>query len=168
MIPQSILVLALLGGHGGPFADSRVVTKPAGWTLAVVTDRFTGKLSCSLERRHVRVVGNWATLELGKYVDTENAEVRLDDKAARSVHVFARPFVDPNDTSRDAILNPSGGRVVLPVADLAGARTAWVRPTPRAHVARFDLTGLSAAVAAAHKAGCPADKTDSVPTSAPS
>ena len=159
MILQSILLLGLLGGsgHGSRWANSHVVTKPAGWRLEVDTDRFGGKVTCSLQKQHVRVVNGWVTLQLGRDVYTQYAEVRLDDGPARPARSFPQPLVDPNDTSGDPILNPSGGRVVLPQVEAIHARTAWVRPRPQARVARFDLAGLPEAVAAATRAGCPSE-----------
>ncbi len=155
MIVEALLALHLFSGHGLDRQAPRTVSHPGGWTLTVQRDRFTGALRCDLRRGHARAEKGWVTFDLGRYVDTMLADVRLDNGPARNVRELPHPFPDPNQDAQDEITNPSGGRVVLAQADVVQARTAWIRPAQNRSVRRFDVGGLGQALDAARAAGCP-------------
>lgn len=155
MIAASVLALSLAAAPA-PVERSRTVTlHAAGWTVRVYHDGFANRTRCAFQKGPVGATTGWVSLHLGRNVDTLGSEVRIDGASPRRITEFERPVVDPNDRSGDPILNPTGGRVVLPQTELVRAQTVWVRPASTQRVWRFDVTGLSQAMAAGAQAGCP-------------
>jgi hypothetical protein len=155
MIASSLIALAVFGFGQPPMIKTHAVrVRP--WTIEVRTDRFTGLTACSARMKGVRLEGTLAVFDLGRDVDASDALYRLDLGAAHSAR-------GSNITERTAyssvqtpdVENPSGGRIALPIAELAGVKRIDIRPNPKHYVQTYDISALPKVLDAESAAGCP-------------
>jgi len=155
MIVATILTLALLG-HRDPAATVTHRHTTGRWTLMVHADRFNGQTSCSLRSRGIAIHHDTAIFDLGRGVETDAAQFRIDGGRSHSVQDVtlenAHHGVFPD---RGWVDNPSRGEVAVPVSDVVGARRVLIRATPRAPIMSFDVSRLGEALRSADGLGCP-------------
>jgi hypothetical protein len=120
-----------------------------GWRVRVKEDRFGASRSCSITRQSVSVSHGEAVFQFGKGSDTSSAVYRIDNGAPVQAIM---PDADRLTDNMSQLTNPSGGRVKVPLDQLALARQVQIRPSGRAKARSFDVAGLGDAVAfAAHR-----------------
>ena len=125
------------------------------WVLVAKRDPFSGAITCTLRGERMSVAHSALTFEFSSRADTYDAAYRLDAGPAIPWRASAMTLAASGvrfDTGDAA--NPSGGLVSLPLGVVAGARTVWVRPSPKAHAVAFKIEDLGPALAAAKSAGC--------------
>jgi len=144
-----LLALFLFGPHGVQTHSYSI--KP--WVLKVSLDRFTGAVTCSAKTRGAKLDGARLSFDVGRYVDVNEAEYRLDAGAA---HKLLSLTSDSGyresfhfDPDRDSHL------VFFKVEDLAGAQRLYVRPSNRGAVASFDVAALPRLIEAEKGLRCP-------------
>ena len=156
-----LLALLTLAATPGRAAD-RIERRHLGaWTLEARTDAFTGARSCRLSASHMDYRRGAVVLRLPRWEDTSAAVYRVDagppvDTRAEAMEMARRGFALNDDT----LTNPSGGLVRIPEEQLASAKIVWVRADAKSRPEVFKIAGLSAALDAAHAAGCPPDAFD--------
>ncbi|HWE98529.1 MAG TPA: hypothetical protein VG248_01925 [Caulobacteraceae bacterium] len=135
-------------------ADSRF--RVGRWLLHVRRERFTGAETCSVEARREHIERQALVLQFPRAVDTANASYRIDGAAALNV-ADDRPglAIQGFQVWKDDLANPSGAVVRVPLSRLSGAQAVRVEPRRNGHVWAFRVEGLSAALAAAKREGCP-------------
>lgn len=136
--------------------DTNIERRHVGaWALKVETDRFTGRLTCSLSKPRIRYERQALAFQLSSGANTFDAAYRVDDAppvSARSdaMELARQGFALHNDD----LANPSGGLVRIPLGRLSGAQAVRIQSRPNTIPVRFKIDGLSEALAAAQSAGC--------------
>jgi hypothetical protein len=125
------------------------------WVLQVDHDPFTGQTWCRLKGGGMTYGPAAMIFKFDSHTDTFGAVYRIDGGPAVSWRVNAMTLASRGVTLQtDALNNPSGGRVYVPTAALAGAQTITIRPSPTLPTRTFDLSGLPGALGKAQAAGC--------------
>lgn len=126
-----------------------------GWALKVETDRFTGRLTCSLSKPGIRYERQTLVFQLSRGTNTFDAAYRVDDAPAVSSRSDALELAHQGFALHDDDLaNPSGGMVRIPMDRLSGAQTVKIQARPNVMPIRFKVDGLSEALSAAKAMGC--------------
>jgi hypothetical protein len=156
-----LLALSLWGHHHAAVKTHRVRPierhgRTHGWQWAVITDRFTGKVSCQLHIRGMHVRADTVIFELKPGAETIHAVVRIDSRPPQPVSdMFAEDQKHGIFPERGWIDDRRGGEVALPLSMIRGARVVWIRPKPKAPVYGYNVSRLDQALAALKHAGCP-------------
>lgn len=126
------------------------------WTIEIDDDRFAGAIRCVVRGPGIAVGPVAAVFALPRSTPSFDAIYRIDqgppvvwrtvaiDLAAHGVRI-----------EHDDLKNPSAGQVPVPLAAVANAQSIAIRADPAAPAYVFALDGLSTALAAAARAGCP-------------
>lgn len=147
------------GQHGQTSTNSYRI--PA-WGIRVVRDRFTGDSRCALvQGRHNKPGLSYAhgavAFQFARQLNTTAASFKIDNGPVRAWSAVYPELVETGATLEGRSLdNPTSGKVLLPLAQLKGAHTVTIRPTPRAHPRLFSVDGLSDALGTAKNLGCDA------------
>ena len=146
----SIFLMALLGGTP---PQTRVhVERVAGWRIEVEADIFNGRTRCAVTTRDMSLSPSDLMISLGNHVDTSTAVIRLDSGPPVTLH--APEVADLSAKSDAALFNPSGGKLVEPLAELKGAKKIYIETDPRRPLILLNVASVPAVLAAASKAGC--------------
>ena len=141
-----------IGGHGD------VQTRHyglQGWRIDVRRDAFDGRTRCVIHRDEVSSEHGAVAFHFHHWVDTANAEFRVDGLPAQSVGSVAVEVAGLGEPLRTAnINNPSGGKVALPLRLVESAKVVSIRPNAHGKHRDFNLAGFGAAIAAARGQGC--------------
>jgi hypothetical protein len=125
------------------------------WSLSVTHERFAGEVKCKLAAHGADFEREAVVIRLGGGVDTSGAMYRVDGGPPRSVQADAMELAGMGFAlHQDALANPSGGLVRIPVHLLSGARQVSVQARPGGPVLRYRLDGLDVALDAARTEGC--------------
>lgn len=142
--------------HLWPQAPAKIVRSHIGaWALKVETDRFSGRLTCSLGRSHITYERQTLVFQLSHHADTTAAAYRIDDGPpiwtnADTLELASLGF----ELHNDDLANPSGGLVRIPAHRLAGARLVSIEIKADTNPVRFRIDRFGDALDAAQKAGC--------------
>ena len=135
------------------------------WTLDLVKDPFLGTVQCRLRARNVTVERSAVIVQGPRNVNTFDAYYRLGAGPAVSWRVNAMELVSHGVPINDeALANPSGGRVAIPLRLAVSATTISIRPSERSRSYTVSLPNLDAALRQAKSLGCGPDL---VPEAAP-
>lgn len=136
-----------------------------GWMMTIQKDGFTGQVRCHLFSMRTLTQGritysqNTLGFELDPNETTLNAWYRVDGQPARRANDLYPRLVAAQVGGADGSLeNPTGGIVLIPVADLVGASVVTIRTSERSAPKRFNLKGFDEALAAARYNGCSSDE----------
>ncbi len=152
MLAAAALALALTSPAAGradqaPTQVTSHLYSAGSWRLRVTRDAFARTTACHVGRRDAEVRRGALIWKLGRGVDTSQAVWRIDAGEPRRQSLLDLPASANLD-------NPSDGRLAVPVALLAGARSVETRPSPHAHVRRLDVAHLDELIATADRLGC--------------
>jgi hypothetical protein len=140
--------------------DTRIERSHIGaWRLVVETDRFTGRLTCQLQRGGIAYERQALVFHLSSRVDTTNAAYRIDGgptvwSRTDAMELAGLGFALYNDD----LANPSGGLVRVPMRRVMGAHAISIQPKANASAIKFNIQGFDLAMKAADKAGCTAEE----------
>lgn len=126
-----------------------------GWRYDAVKDSFAGGASCKLRRGEIEISHGFATFNLGKEVDTADALYRIDEGPVKPWRALIPRLVAAGlKVQDDSLANPSGGQLILPLADIVAAREVDIRPASQRNPRRFRLIALAPAIDLAALRGC--------------
>ncbi len=158
------VTMALLLGLSNPLAGLNLLPgrdvqashqEVGGWRLDVKHDQFSGRTTCRLKRGPVTYERQVVTFRFASWVDTANAEFRIDNGALQSVGSVAVEAAGLGARLRsDNSTNPSGGLVAIPSRLVANAGSVSIRPNPKRGHKDFVVKGLTGALAVAQQKGC--------------
>ena len=155
----SLALAALFGIHmpslHAPWPHAAEVSRVEGWTLKARLDRFSGERSCTLSRGRIDYQRQALVFHMAAGANTVAARYRIDGAApvparADEAELAGLGFALHNDD----LDNPSGGLVRIPVHRLTSAGEVQIEAAPGRTPVKFKIGGLSAALQAAHGAGC--------------
>jgi hypothetical protein len=158
MTPMPIALLLALAIW--PFAHAK---NPApirhqrldGWTLQSRRDRFTGKVTCEIQRDRVTVSRQAVVFHFPIRINTYDASYRIDGGPLRKARDDADELAIMGFALHyDDLANPSAGFVRIPWRRIAQAQYVQIEPEPFSRPWRFRLDGLDAALDAAKNRGC--------------
>jgi hypothetical protein len=125
------------------------------WVLTVHTDPFDGRVSCTLAAPRMEVSYGAVVFHFEHYIDTFPAEYRIDAGPGKSWRVNAAALAARGVALQtDDAVNPSGGKVAIPLSEVLHAEAVWIRPSVRERHARFLVGPLKQMVEAAGRLGC--------------
>jgi hypothetical protein len=125
------------------------------WTLTVAQDPFNGSVACTLTAPGMVVERGAVAFQLSPRADTSAAEYRLNDGAVMPARSHLATLAGLGvQVSSDDIVNPSRGRVYIPVKVVGMSSYVWVRPEKKSPARVFKVRDLDTAVYAARAAKC--------------
>jgi len=145
----SLFLLLLLFGSHGPEVH-RYTVKP--WVLTVSKDRFTGAVTCTAKTHGATLDGDRLSFDVGRDVEIADADYRLDGGAAQKLSTLSSDSGYRESFHFDP--DRDGHLVFFKTADLTGVQRVYVRPAPKAGVARFDVGALPKLLEAQTTFGC--------------
>ncbi len=158
------LTMALLLGLSNPLAGLNLAPDRdvqqshqdvGGWRLDVKHDQFSGRTTCRLSRGPVSYERQVVTFRFASWVDTANAEFRVDNGAVQSVGSVVVEAAGLGARLRgNSATNPSGGLVAIPSRLVANAASVSIRPNPKRSHKDFAVKGLAGALGVAQQKGC--------------
>jgi hypothetical protein len=157
------LALSLLASiwpfHGKPQVTTQRYAEPL-WKVAISRDRFTKGASCVVyqgTRSHplVSATRTAVRFHFPRRDDVSQAWYAFDGGPAKPWKLDA-PTLVTLGVSLDGqdIRNPSGGVLVLPIAEVKGAHIVSIRLDDKHGPHRFGLDGMNDALASAEAQGC--------------
>jgi hypothetical protein len=158
MIAAAVLALGLFGSGAlfDPAQSATVHRRVGGWTVKLARDRFTGAVSCWMNKGRVEFRGDVLVFHADSDVDTDDAVFRIDGGPGRSVREAT--YEDQRrGYFRDGgpLENPSSGKVALPSFYVTGAKWVYIRANPRRSPVAFDVRRFADALALARSMNCP-------------
>ena len=152
MIAAAVLALSLFA----PAQTATIHRYVGGWTVKLMRDRFTGAVSCSMNKGRVEFRRDVLVFHGDSRADTDDAVFRIDGGPARSVRE-ATYDDQRHGYFRDAgpLENPSAGQVALPSFYVTGASWVYIRANPRRSPERFDVRRFPDALTLARAMKCP-------------
>ena len=155
----SMALLKILPFQGHAQTVSQSYRIPA-WQIRVTRDRFTSERRCVLAQGRtsaptVSYAHGAVTFQFERRLNTTHAFFQLDNGPVRAWNSIYPELVQTGAALEGRSLdNPTGGKVLLPLALLKGAHTVTIRPVPKAKPRQFTIDGLSDALGSAHNLGC--------------
>ena len=157
----STAVLCLSAGSAGARTD---ITKQRfaadGWSLVMYSDSFARQTHCRLRSADKRILyqPNALGFAFSRSRNTLGAWYRIDDHASVRWQDRYPTLVSSGAVIENGGLdNPTGGIVWIPIEEVAGANSVWVRPGGNGKEHNFRLTGFSRMRDAARRLGCVSD-----------
>ncbi|MDR7115490.1 hypothetical protein [Caulobacter sp. BE254] len=133
----------------------------AGWDMRIQRDGFTGQTRCrlfapaGLGQGRISYAAGVLGFHLDRDRDVAQAWYSVDDKPPRPWRDDYPALVARRvSLEGGGLANPTGGVVLIPTENLAGARTVTIRADHDATPKRFGLKGFEQALAAARANGC--------------
>jgi hypothetical protein len=147
----ALLIIAHLGGHTLSSARYRL----RGWTINVTYDRFTHETQCTLAKNRMSVDGSTLIFQFKASLDTADAWYRLGSAPPQPWRALIPDLMASGIKVRsDDLLNPSQGRIPIPLGMLSREPLVQIQSGPRNAPASFSIAGLFDAIAAANAQGC--------------
>jgi len=159
MIAAALFALSLFGERQTLFERGQQITTRhhvGGWTVRVSWDRFTGAISCAVNKGRVEFSNDVLIFHSNPEVDTSDAIFRVDGGPARSVREAT--YDDQRRgyyRSGGPLANPSAGEVALPSFYVTGAKWVYIRANPGRAPDGFDVRHFPEALALARAKKCP-------------
>jgi hypothetical protein len=159
MIAAALVALSLFGERQTLLERGQQITTHhhvGGWTVKVSWDRFTGGITCAVNKGRVEFKGDVLIFHSDPEVDNSDAVFRIDGGPARSVHEATFDDERRGYYRKDGPLaNPSAGEVALPSFYVTGAKWVYIRANPHRAADTFDVRRFSDALALARAKKCP-------------
>jgi hypothetical protein len=125
------------------------------WRLLVTTDRFTGHLTCTLSRSHVRYERRALVFQLPPRLNTFDAAYSVDGGPPVAASSDAMELAHLGFALHDDDLaNPSGGLVRIPERRLEDGKVVKIQSRPNVSPITFKIDGFDPALKAARDEGC--------------
>ena len=153
------MMLLHLPFHRSAQTTSHSYRIPA-WEIRVTRDRFTDERRCILAQgRAAAPIVSYAhgavAFQFARGLNTTQASFKIDDGPARAWSSIYPELVETGAALEGRSLgNPTGGKVLLPLALLKGVHAVTIRPAPNRKPRLFSIDGLGDALSSASNLGC--------------
>ncbi len=158
LVPLAALAISFHPFGGGQTSTERY--RIPAWEIRATHDSFTGASRCQLYqgnrlRQDVSYEHGAVAFQFPRRLDTLQASLKLDGGPAKPWSAFYPELVNTGAQLEGKSLdNPTGGKVMLPLAALKGIHVVTIRPTSKGQPRRFSVDGLGDAIGSAHTLGC--------------